>query len=143
MVRLSTLATSTLTSALKVLSTVLPDSMFFSFVPQSAPPLPGLWCWNQMKDHSCPSRFRNVPFFRSWVVARLGRSPVSGRSSAPVNLRCRALAGAAAGKSNDDPPGARNRAPGGTVGGGSYGSPHEHRRDGTPAAGGARRRAVP
>ena len=69
MVRLSTLATSTLTSALKVLSTVLPDSMFFSFVRMTAPPLPGLWCWNQMTCQSWPSRLSTMPFFRSFVVA--------------------------------------------------------------------------
>src|SRR3954469_10455768 len=69
MVRLSTLATSTLTSALKVLSTVLPDSMFFSFERTTAPPLPGLWCWNQMTCQSWPSRLSTMPFFRSFVVA--------------------------------------------------------------------------
>src|SRR4051812_27701990 len=69
MVRLSTLATSTLTSALKVLSTVLPDSMFFSLVRMTAPPLPGLWCWNQMTCQSWPSRLSTMPFFRSFVVA--------------------------------------------------------------------------
>jgi hypothetical protein len=68
-VRLSTFATSTLMSALKVLSTVLPDPMFFSFVRTTAPPLPGLWCWNQMTDQSCPSRLRTMPFLRSLVVA--------------------------------------------------------------------------
>src|SRR3954471_848793 len=75
-VRLSTLATSTLTSALKVLSTVLPDSMFFSLVRTTAPPLPGLWCWNQVTDHNCPSRLRTMPFFRSLVVAMRSRHPV-------------------------------------------------------------------
>src|SRR5215212_5788442 len=69
MVRLSTLATSTFTSALKVLSTVLPDSTFFSLDRTTAPPLPGLWCWNQMTCQSWPSRFRTMPFFRSLVVA--------------------------------------------------------------------------
>src|SRR3954463_16638499 len=68
-VRLSTLATSTFTSALKVLSTVLPDSMFFSLVRMTAPPLPGLWCWNQMTCQSWPSRLSTMPFFRSFVVA--------------------------------------------------------------------------
>src|SRR5215216_898732 len=69
MVRLSTFATSTLTSALKVLSTVLPDSTFFSFERTTAPPLPGLWCWNQMTCQSWPSRLSTMPFFRSFVVA--------------------------------------------------------------------------
>ena len=72
--RLSTLATSTFTSALKVLSTVLPDSMFFSFERTTAPPLPGLWCWNQMTCQSWPSRLSTMPFFRSLVVAmRVGQ----------------------------------------------------------------------
>src|SRR5918992_3166857 len=69
MVRLSTFATSTLTSALKVLSTVLPDSMFLSLERTTAPPLPGLWCWNQMTCQSWPSRLRTMPFLRSLVVA--------------------------------------------------------------------------
>src|SRR5262245_46829012 len=69
MSRLSTLATSTLTSALKVLSTTLPDSTFFSLVRTTAPPLPGLWCWNHTTDHNCPSRLSTMPFFRSLVVA--------------------------------------------------------------------------
>src|SRR6188472_787919 len=69
MVRLSTFATSTFTSALKVRSTVLPDSMFFSFDRTTAPPLPGLWCWNQMTCQSWPSRLRTMPFLRSLVVA--------------------------------------------------------------------------
>jgi hypothetical protein len=66
---LSTLAVSTFTSALKVLSTVLPDSTFFSLVRTTAPPLPGLWCWNQMTCQSWPSRLSTMPFFRSLVVA--------------------------------------------------------------------------
>src|SRR5206468_9611810 len=37
-----------LTSELKVRSTVFPDSTFFSLDRTTAPPLPGLWCWNQM-----------------------------------------------------------------------------------------------
>src|SRR4051812_34652314 len=88
MVRLSTLATSTFTSALKVLSTVLPDSMFFSFVRTTAPPLPGLWCWNQMTDHSWPSRLRTMPFLRSLVVAmRCGALSRRGVMRAEVSLR--------------------------------------------------------
>src|SRR6185436_4590378 len=73
-VRLSTLATSTLTSALNVLSTVLPDSTFLSLVRTTAPPLPGLWCWNQMTCQSWPSRLRTMPFFRSFVVAMGARA---------------------------------------------------------------------
>src|SRR6188472_3848892 len=68
-VRLSTFATSTLTSALNVLSTVLPDSTFFSLERTTAPPLPGLWCWNQMTCQSWPSRLSTMPFLRSFVVA--------------------------------------------------------------------------
>src|SRR3954454_7136684 len=69
MVRLSTLATSTFTSELKVRSTVFPDSTFFSLDRTTAPPLPGLWCWNQMTCQSWPSRLRTMPFLRSFVVA--------------------------------------------------------------------------
>src|SRR5262245_50189194 len=69
MLRLSTLAVSTLTSALKVLSTILPDVTFLSLVRTTAPPLPGLWCWNHTTDHSCPSRLSTMPFLRSFVVA--------------------------------------------------------------------------
>src|SRR5215467_12840032 len=69
MSRLSTLATSTLMPALKVLSTTLPDITFFSLVRTKAGPLPGLTCWNSTTFHSCPSMFRVMPFFRSLVVA--------------------------------------------------------------------------
>src|SRR6516164_3087369 len=67
--RLSTLAVSTLTPALKVRSTTLPDSTFFSLVRTNAPPLPGLTCWNSTTVHSWPSRLRVMPFLRSFVVA--------------------------------------------------------------------------
>src|SRR5215469_11306884 len=67
--RLSTLATSTLTPALKVLSTTLPDITFFSLVRTKAGPLPGLTCWNSTTLHSCPSMLSVMPFFRSFVVA--------------------------------------------------------------------------
>src|SRR5215469_15449997 len=85
MSRLSTLATSTLTPALNVLSTTLPDITFFSLVRTKAPPLPGLTCWKSTTFHSCPSRFSVMPFFRSFVVAT-GRLPlqdeqISGRRS--------------------------------------------------------------
>src|SRR5215472_8096946 len=69
MSRLSTLATSTLMPALKVLSTTLPDITFFSLVRTNAGPLPGFTCWNSTTFHSCPSRFSVMPFFRSFVVA--------------------------------------------------------------------------
>src|SRR2546423_4151247 len=68
-VRLSTVAVSTLVPALKVLSTTLPDSTFFRVVRTNAPPLPGLTCWNSTTDHSSPSRLRTRPFLRSFVVA--------------------------------------------------------------------------
>src|SRR3989440_9629638 len=68
-VRLSTVAVSTLVPALKVLSTTLPDSTFFSVVGTNAPPLPGLTCWNSTTDQSSPSRLRTKPFLRSFVVA--------------------------------------------------------------------------
>src|SRR6476469_3192189 len=67
--RLSTLAVSTFTPALKVLSTTLPDNTFFSLVRTNAGPLPGLTCWNSMMDHSCPSMFRTSPFLKSAVDA--------------------------------------------------------------------------
>src|ERR1700739_1380464 len=67
--RLSTLATSTLMPALKVLSTTLPDSTFFSLVRTKAGPSPACTCWNSTTSHSCPSRFSVMPFFRSLVLA--------------------------------------------------------------------------
>src|ERR1039458_6282257 len=67
--RLSTLATSTLTPALKVRSTTLPDMMFFSRVRTKAPPLPGLTCWKSTMFQSWPSIFSVMPFLRSFVVA--------------------------------------------------------------------------
>src|SRR5580693_4305693 len=73
--RRSTLATSTLTPALKVRSTTLPDMMFFSLVRTKAGPLPGLTCWNSTTVHRLPSRFSVMPFFRSFVVATLRLSP--------------------------------------------------------------------
>src|SRR5260370_14014041 len=67
--RLSTFATSTLTPALNVRSTTLPDSTFFSLVRTIAPPLPGLTCWNSTTFQSCPSMLSVMPFLRSFVVA--------------------------------------------------------------------------
>src|SRR5690606_39082187 len=68
--RLPTLATSTLTPALKVLSTTLPASTFFSLVRTNAPPLPGLTCWHSTTDHSArTSSVSTMPFVRSLVVA--------------------------------------------------------------------------
>src|SRR4029453_13772572 len=73
--RLSTVAVSTFVPALKVRSTTLPDSTFFSVVRTKAPPLPGLTCWNWTTDHNWPSRSSTMPFFRSFVVATSATSP--------------------------------------------------------------------
>src|ERR1700761_3092607 len=78
--RLSTLATSTLMPALKVLSTTLPDITFFSLVRTKAGPLPGLTCWNSTTFQSCPSRLSVMPFFRSFVLAT-DRLPLNFRTS--------------------------------------------------------------
>src|SRR3954470_16065988 len=67
--RLSTVAVSTLTPALNVLSTTLPLSTFFRVVRTNAPPLPGLTCWNSTTVQSWPSRLSTSPFFRSFVEA--------------------------------------------------------------------------
>src|SRR5215212_5150955 len=80
MSRLSTVAVSTLTPALKVLSTTLPDSTFFKVVRTNAPPLPGLTCWNDTTVQSWPSRLSTSPFFRSLVLAT-GGSLLVRRSS--------------------------------------------------------------
>src|SRR5450631_209570 len=68
-VRLSTVATSILRPALKVLSTTLPVSTCFNFVRTNAGPLPGLTCWNSTTFHSWLSSDSVMPFFRSFVVA--------------------------------------------------------------------------
>ncbi len=77
MVRLSTVAVSTLVPALNVLSTVLPESTFFSLVRTNAGPLPGLTCWNSMTVQSWPSMLRTMPFFRSLVDAMRARASSS------------------------------------------------------------------
>ena len=69
MSRRSTVAVSTLTPALNVRSTVLPDRTFLSLVRTKAGPLPGLTCWNSTTDQSCPSMLSTMPFFRSLVEA--------------------------------------------------------------------------
>ncbi len=66
--RLSTVSNSIFMPALKVLSTILPESTFLMVVRTKAGPLPGLTCWNFMTVHSCPSRFRTDPFLMSLVV---------------------------------------------------------------------------
>src|SRR5438477_4578216 len=68
-VRLSTVAVSTLVPALNVRSTTLPDSTFFSVVRTNAPPLPGFTCWNSTTVQRSPSRLSTRPFLRSFVVA--------------------------------------------------------------------------
>src|SRR5215211_7091880 len=65
-------ALPTLTPALNVLSTTLPDSTFFRVVRTNAPPLPGLTCWNDTTVQSWPSRLSTRPFFRSLVLATSG-----------------------------------------------------------------------
>src|SRR5215470_2570731 len=77
----STVATSTLTPALKVRSTTLPDRTFFSLVRTKAPPLPGLTCWKSTTLQSWPSMFRVMPFLRSFVVATSVVSPGTGELS--------------------------------------------------------------
>src|SRR3954447_14859214 len=75
MLRRSTVAVSTLVPALKVLSTVLFDSTFFSLVRTKAGPLPGLTCWNSTTDQSWPSRLSTMPFLRSFVDAMRACQP--------------------------------------------------------------------
>src|SRR5215204_853242 len=73
--RLSRMATSTGSSARKVLSSVRPVRTFLSLVRTKAPPLPGLTCWNSTTFQSWPSRLSVMPFFRSFVVATVVASP--------------------------------------------------------------------
>src|ERR1044072_6593934 len=76
MSRLSTVAVSTLTPALNVLSTTLPDSTFLSLVRTMAGPVPGLTCWNSTTDQSWqPSGLSPRPFLRSFVEATVAESP--------------------------------------------------------------------
>src|SRR5690348_13543560 len=76
MSRLSIVAVSTLTPALNVLSTTLPESTFFSLVRTKAGPLPGLTCWNSTTDQSWPpSSLSTRPFLRSFVEATVAESP--------------------------------------------------------------------
>src|SRR5919197_2332104 len=69
MARFSRMATSTGSSARKVLSRTRPVRTFFSLVRTKAPPLPGLTCWNSTTFIRLPSRLRVMPFLRSLVVA--------------------------------------------------------------------------
>src|SRR5690625_753028 len=110
MSRLSTLATSTLTPALKVLATVLPSGTLLSLVRTNAPPLPGLTCWNSTTDQSCPSMFNTMPFLRSLVVATRGPFQLGEVSDLAYRVqcaRCRQPDGGgpqAGGESADDEP---------------------------------------
>src|ERR687895_2013769 len=67
--RFSRMATSTGSSARKVLSRVRPVRTFLSLVRTKAPPLPGLTCWNSTTFMRLPSRLSVMPFLRSLVVA--------------------------------------------------------------------------
>src|SRR5450755_30094 len=82
-VRLSTVATSILRPALKVLSTTLPVSTCFNFVRTNAGPLPGLTCWNSTTFHSWLSSDSVMPFFRSFVVATDANSLIDWNRSLP------------------------------------------------------------
>src|SRR5919112_954123 len=67
--RFSRMATSTGSSARKVLSRVRPVRTFLSLVRTKALPLPGLTCWNSTTFMRFPSRLSVMPFLRSFVVA--------------------------------------------------------------------------
>src|SRR3984893_4730038 len=77
---------STLMPALKVRSTTLPVVTFFSLVRTNAGPLPGLTCWNSTTVHRPWSRFKVMPFFKSFVVATF---PVSRSKNEQVSGRRR------------------------------------------------------
>src|SRR5450631_154071 len=78
-VRLSTLAVSTLVPALKVLSTTLPERTALSLVRTKAGPLPGLTCWNSTTDQSWLPMLRTMPFLRSLVEAKAMSLSYDGR----------------------------------------------------------------
>lgn len=69
MSRRSTVAVSTFTPALKVLSTIFPLSTFLILVRTNAGPLPGLTCWNSWICYSWLSMRSTSPFLKSAVVA--------------------------------------------------------------------------
>src|SRR5688572_20505771 len=52
---------------LNVRSIMSPDLMFFNFRRITAPPLPGLWCWNQTTCQMRLSHSKMVPFLNSLV----------------------------------------------------------------------------
>src|ERR1700761_677301 len=70
--RRSTVAVSTFTPALYVLSLTLPESTFFSLVRTKAGPLPGLTCWKSTICHSWPSITSTSPFLKSAVLGTVG-----------------------------------------------------------------------
>src|SRR5246127_21639 len=78
MSRLSMIACSSFSSARYVRSITAPLRTFFSLVRTKAPPLPGLTCWKSTTLQSWPSRFRVMPFLRSFVVATVVVSPGTG-----------------------------------------------------------------
>src|SRR6185295_11428832 len=91
MVRLSTLAVSTLVPALKVLSTTLPDRTALSLVRTKAGPLPGLTCWNSTTDQSWLPMLRTMPFLRSFVEATRESLSYDGRQACARWLPATAL----------------------------------------------------
>src|SRR4029079_16989538 len=91
MVRLSTLAVSTLVPALKVLSTTLPDRTALSLVRTRAGHLPGLTCWNSTTDQSWLPMLRTMPFLRSFVEATRESLSYDGRQALPGSLPASAL----------------------------------------------------
>src|SRR5215217_547350 len=78
--RLSRMATSTGSSARKVLSRVRPVRTFLSLVRTKAPPLPGFTCWNSTTFMRLPSRLSVMPFLRSLVVAMAVTLPGAGQA---------------------------------------------------------------
>src|SRR6516165_9896555 len=82
--RRSTVATSTLTPALKVRSTTLPLRTFLSLVRTNAPPLPGLTCWNSTTLNRPSGRSRLMPFFKSLVETAMDVLRESGQCAGAV-----------------------------------------------------------
>src|SRR6266511_2385151 len=77
--RFSRMATSTASSARKVLSSTRPVRTFFSLVRTKAPPLPGLTCWN------------STTFIRSPVVGITALLRRRGEFAPPPRLVVRGL----------------------------------------------------
>src|SRR6187551_913758 len=88
MSRRSTVAVSTLVPALKVLSTTLPVSTFFSVVRTKAPPFPGFTCWNSTTWNRPSSSSRHMPFLKSEVeIIVMGFSASGGSGGRGVRRR--------------------------------------------------------